>query len=174
VRGLAPAVLAAALAASCGGGASPPAPAPPAPAAALRLVPLAPGPAPAPVAATRVARVEVASTPEARERGLMNRASLAEDTGMLFAYPDERPRRFWMKNCRIALSAAFLDGNGRIVRVVEMEPGEGRPDADIPLHESGAPARYVLEMAAGWFRAAGIREGDLVDVVPALGGVVPR
>ena len=52
---------------------------------------------------------ELADDPELRARGLMERAELAPDHGMLFVYPDEAQRSFWMKNTPLPLSIAFID-----------------------------------------------------------------
>jgi uncharacterized membrane protein (UPF0127 family) len=137
----------------------------------------APGPALAVIDFSRKgvsARVEVAATPEERERGLMFRDSLPENQGMLFAYPDDRPLGFWMKNCAIPLSAAFLDRRGRILNIVEMAPGAGVPDDDLPRYRSAGDARFVLEMESLWFARKGVGAGDIAAVGPALRGVVPR
>ena len=120
------------------------------------------------------ARVEVAATPEARERGLMFRDVLPEDQGMLFAYPDDRVLGFWMKNCRVPLSAAFLDREGKVLNIEEMAPGAGIPDDDLRRYESAGEARFVLEMEAGWFARRGVRPGDRADLKAALEGVVAR
>ena len=152
----------------------------PGPAPAPVPVP-APAPAPGPALPTIVfsgkdaaARVEIASTPEARERGLMFRDFLPPDQGMLFVYPTDRPLGFWMKNCRVPLSAAFMDRDGRILNIEEMAPGTGIPDDDLPRYRSVGEARFVLEMEPGWFARKGIRAGDLAAVGPALRGVTPR
>jgi uncharacterized membrane protein (UPF0127 family) len=120
-----------------------------------------------------VARVEVAADPEARQRGLMHRVALAPDCGMLFVYPDEAPRSFWMQGTLIPLAAAFLDGSGRVLNIEEMAPpapGEARART----WSSAAPARFVLEMEAGWFSRKGVRPGDRIDLDAALRGVTPR
>jgi hypothetical protein len=120
------------------------------------------------------ARVEVAADPEARERGLMGRDVLPPDTGMLFAYSDDRRLGFWMKNCRNPLAAAFMDREGRILKIEEMAPGAGIPDGDLPRYSSGGGARFVLEMEGGWFARKGIRPGDRADLSAALRGVEAR
>jgi len=120
------------------------------------------------------ARVEVAATQEARERGLMFRDPLPPDQGMLFVYPDDRPLGFWMKNCRIPLSAAFMDRDGRVLNIEEMAPGDGVKDDALPRYHSLGDARFVLEMEAGWFARKGVRPGDRADLGPALEGVTPR
>ena len=159
-----------ALLASCCG--RPPAESPPpGPAFALRLVTAA-----EPAVGSRVpaVRVDISADPASRERGLMGRDILPPDTGMLFVYPGPREVHFWMKNCRTPLAAAFLDGEGRILNVVEMAPGAGTPDVDLPYYDSRGPATYVIEMEGGWFHRRGIGAGDLVDLSAALRGVVAR
>lgn len=102
------------------------------------------------------ARVEVADEPSERERGLMYRDSLPEDTGMLFVYPSQRTLSFWMRNTKIALDIAYVDQRGYIVDIQRMEPQSDE------LHESAAPAMYAVEMAAGWFEEHGVEVGDRV------------
>ena len=160
--------LALCLLAGCGGprdGATPP------PTAALLV--LRPG-AEAPPGAAAVARVEVVSTPRDRERGLMGRDALPPDTGMLFVYPGDRRLRFWMKDCRGPLSAAFMDREGRILNVAEMAPGAGIPDEELPYYASEGEARFVLEMEGGWFARKGIGPGHRADLSAALRGVEVR
>ncbi len=65
---------------------------------------------------------EVASTPDDRATGLMNRFSLQPDRGMLFVFEHPEPLSFWMKNTFIPLSIAFLDASGRILNIEDMAP----------------------------------------------------
>lgn len=102
--------------------------------------------------------VEIADTPELRERGLMHRDSLPEDHGMLFVYPESRILSFWMVNTRIPLDIAFIDRNGVIVDLQTMEP---RSDE---LHVSSQEAMYALEMEAGWFEDHEVQVGDQVEL----------
>ena len=69
-------------------------------------------------------KVEIAHTPDTRTCGLSNRQSLAENTGMLFIFPNMRPRTFWMKDTFIPLSIAFLDDSGRIIRIHDMQANQ--------------------------------------------------
>jgi uncharacterized membrane protein (UPF0127 family) len=105
--------------------------------------------------------VELADTPELRRQGLMGRAALNPDHGMLFIYPDERPRSFWMKDTPLPLSIAFLDTQGRIVRIADMVPLDETPTP------SRYPAMYALEMELGWFTRGGVSAGDRVEGLPS-------
>jgi len=104
--------------------------------------------------------VELADTPDLRRQGLMERTALKPDHGMLFIYPDERPRSFWMKNTPLPLSITFLDSLGRIVRLADMAP------LDETSTPSRYPAMYALEMEQGWFLKRGVSAGDRVEGLP--------
>ena len=52
--------------------------------------------------------LELAATPAARQKGLMNRYDLGSDDGMLFVWPGEDHRSFWMKNTPISLDILFF------------------------------------------------------------------
>ena len=97
--------------------------------------------------------------------GLMHRPALSEFSAMLFAFPDDALHCFWMKDTRIPLSVAFLDSEGTIVTITDMEP------FSLASHCPGKPVRYALEMNQGWFAARGVAEGQtiggLVDVPTA-------
>lgn len=66
--------------------------------------------------------VELARTATERELGLMGRDALKPDEGMLFVLPHPALFCFWMKNTSIPLSAAFLDAQGKIINLVDMQP----------------------------------------------------
>lgn len=96
---------------------------------------------------------ELAVTPAQRERGLMHRDALPDDHGMLFVYAVPERICMWMKNTRIPLSVAFLDGQGKIINIAEMQP------ESLNIHCAESPARYALEMGRGWFARRGISPG---------------
>jgi uncharacterized protein len=102
-------------------------------------------------------RVEIVDTPEARERGLMGRASLEADSGMLFVWGEEVASAFWMKDTLIPLSVAFLDADGRVLRILDMEPCRGDP---CPVYDPQLRYRMALEVDRGAFDRLGIRVGD--------------
>ncbi|UFS56950.1 DUF192 domain-containing protein [Comamonadaceae bacterium M7527] len=99
---------------------------------------------------------QVAQTPQTRATGLMHRQSMPDQEGMLFVF--ERPDMvcFWMKNTLIALSAAFIADDGRIVNIADMAPQTTEP------HCTKEPVRFVLEMNKGWFAKRGLGAGSRI------------
>ncbi|HWQ13781.1 MAG TPA: DUF192 domain-containing protein, partial [Roseiflexaceae bacterium] len=103
-------------------------------------------------------RLQVVATPETRARGLMFYRSLPEDAGMLFVFPADGQHAFWMRNTFIPLSVAFLDAEGRILNIADMQPLDEQT-----FHQAAGPARYALEVNQGWFAARGIGPGAVVE-----------
>lgn len=100
-------------------------------------------------------QAEVAETPAQREAGLMNRASLAEDAGMLFVFETEYSISFWMKDTLIPLDMIFADADKIIVDIRrDAQPG------DLIPYTSIAPAKYVLEVNGGYCDEKNIDIGD--------------
>jgi uncharacterized membrane protein (UPF0127 family) len=66
----------------------------------------------------------------------------------------------WMKNTLVALSVAFLDRDGVILNIEDMEPQTLDP------HMSAGPALYAIETNKGWFKANGIKPGDRASGLP--------
>lgn len=100
--------------------------------------------------------VEIAATPTAHETGLMDRAHLEPNAGMLFVFDQPELLRFWMVETPLPLDVAFIDPDWTIVGTATMEPMSGA------IHESPAPAQYALEVAAGELARRGIAVGDTV------------
>jgi uncharacterized membrane protein (UPF0127 family) len=106
--------------------------------------------------------VEVADTREKQSLGLMFRDQLPESHGMLFIFPGEAMRSFWMKNTRIPLDIFYFDGELRLVNVAEnASPCRTRR---CPGYLSTGPARYVLELNAGKAAELGVQPGDLLEL----------
>jgi uncharacterized membrane protein (UPF0127 family) len=111
--------------------------------------------------------IEIADSPDERSRGLMFRADMPADRGMLFVFEAERPVAFWMKNTPMPLDLVFIDNAGTVRSVL---PGEPFSEAVI---SPGMPVRFVLELKAGTAAGNGIRVGDQVRhpaVAAASGG----
>jgi uncharacterized membrane protein (UPF0127 family) len=101
--------------------------------------------------------VELARTDAERARGLMHRASLPEDRGMLFLFDETEEHPFWMKDTPLPLDMIFADEEGRIVGIVERAAPRTTTQRTV-----GVPSRYVLEVNGGWARAHGVATGDRV------------
>jgi uncharacterized membrane protein (UPF0127 family) len=110
----------------------------------------------------RPIRVEIAETPEQHARGLMFRRCLPPDRGMLFVFADEDLRSFWMKNTLIPLDMIFINGDRQVVALHESVPPCRRDPC--PGYESGAPARFVLELAGGTAQKLRLRLGDKIFI----------
>lgn len=100
---------------------------------------------------------EVAATGASRARGLMHRRALPANRGMLFVFPASGRHCMWMRNTLIPLSVAFLDDQGVILNIEEMQP------QTLDNHCAAGPARYALEMNASWFGAKGVSAGSRVQ-----------
>ena len=108
------------------------------------------------------ARVEIAETDEQRQFGLMFRRELERIGGMVFLFPEETEGGFWMKNTFIPLSIAFFDDDGRILRILDMEPCPGDPCA---VYDPGVAYHGALEVERGMFERWGIERGDRIRVI---------
>lgn len=111
-------------------------------------------------AGMHVIKAEVAMTPEQQSVGMMFRAEMGANEGMLFVNEDAGVRCFWMRNTLIPLSIAFIDDGGRIVNIADMQP---RSEAS---HCSGKPVRFALEMRQGWFAKRGLGPGFKLTGAP--------
>jgi uncharacterized membrane protein (UPF0127 family) len=106
--------------------------------------------------------VEVADTPEERATGLMGREDLAPYDGMVFSWTEATTPTFWMKNTLIPLSIAFWDEEGRIVRILDMEPCQVD---QCPTYEAGRSYTGAVEVEQGSFDELEIEVGDRVELV---------
>ena len=101
--------------------------------------------------------VEVADTTRTRREGLSGRAALLPDAGMLFVYERDVEFAFHMERTTIPLSLAFLDEDGVVLEILDMEPCAQAP---CPRYEPSAPYRDALEVNQGAFARWGIGPGD--------------
>jgi hypothetical protein len=104
-----------------------------------------------------VFHVELALTPQQQAHGLMGRTQMAEDAGMLFVFPAEGERSFWMKNTLIPLDMLFIKKDGTIMRAHDA----AKPN-DLTSIKSNGPALAVLEINGGVAKKLGIMDGDSV------------
>lgn len=114
--------------------------------------------------------VEIASTTDTRNLGLMHRESLPENHGMLFVYDAPETLSFWMKNTRIPLTIGFFNAEKILLQTEDMDPPKS---SQLPLrvYKSSKPALYALEVPQHWFIKNKISIGDkfsLQDVDESL------
>ncbi len=86
--------------------------------------------------------------------GMMFRTNMEENAGMLFVFPEPRIASFWMKNCPLPLSIAYIDSEGIIREIRELEPHNTNS-----VISATADIRYALETPRGWFERHQVREG---------------
>ncbi|MGM5485345.1 MAG: DUF192 domain-containing protein [Nanobdellota archaeon] len=91
--------------------------------------------------------VEIADTPEEREKGLMHREELCDDCGMLFIFREEKERSFWMKDTKLPLDIIFIGEDKRINEIHHAEPCKKDP-----CRTYEGKAKYVLETNKGRFQ----------------------
>lgn len=109
-------------------------------------------------------QAEVVWTAEKMTRGLSNSRGLAQGKGMLFLYPYEGTRRFWMKSMLFDLDIIYLRHDGIISRIFKnvRRPAPGARDEDVSAVEGYA--NYVLEVEAGFADKNSLKEGLRADV----------
>lgn len=117
--------------------------------------------------ATHTLSAEIAATPEQRQRGLMFRTSMPEESGMIFVFEGNRTGGFWMYNTFLPLSIAYIAADGTIVTIRDMQPCAGRSQTvcsqEADAYVPSAPYRYALEVNQGYFDARDITVGDSVS-----------
>jgi uncharacterized membrane protein (UPF0127 family) len=105
-----------------------------------------------------VFQTELALNPADREKGLMFRDALPESSAMLFIFPDEAQRVFWMKDTKIPLSIAYISKQGVIKEILDMQPYSL---AAVPSLHS---VSYALEVNQGAFVRQNVKVGDQIEL----------
>ena len=101
----------------------------------------------------------VADTPELRSLGLGGREVLKSGQGMLFIFDTDAPYGFWMKDMKISIDIIWLDSNKKVVYMAQSISPSTYPSSFAP----SVPARYVLEVPAGYTVAHNVKIGDHVS-----------
>ncbi len=100
---------------------------------------------------------EVANENRERKAGMMHRASMPENEGMLFVFPYPHRSGFWMKNTTVPLSIAYIDPASRVIEIHDLQPGNTQP-----VESRSARVQYALEVNQGWFERNGIKPGSVI------------
>ena len=106
---------------------------------------------------THAFNVELADTPEETALGLMYRASMPRDHGMIFRFSQPTSTGMWMKNCLFPQDMLFLDRDGTVLAVAE----NARPGS-LRTITPGFPYWSVLELNGGVAQELGLKPGDKV------------
>jgi uncharacterized membrane protein (UPF0127 family) len=106
-------------------------------------------------------KAEVAANDPQRQQGLMFREKMDSNNGMVFIFDQANTQCMWMKNTLLPLSVAFIDDQGKIVNIEDMQP------QTLDSHCSKKPVRYALEMNLGWFRQKNIKPGMSIEGLQA-------
>lgn len=105
---------------------------------------------------------QLADTGTERAQGLKDRDCLPENEGMLFAYSSDSTDTYWMQDTRLPLTIAFIQADGAIVSIEDMQP------ESTASHGSPQPYRYAVEANQGWFAQNGVAVGDKADIHDAI------
>jgi len=100
---------------------------------------------------------EMALNCEQQMTGMMWRTNMPENTAMLFVHPSPRQAGYWMKNCYVPLSIAYLDTGGVILEIHNLQPHD--TNSVVSASEN---VRFALETPQGWFQRHNIRTGAVV------------
>ncbi len=120
---------------------------------------------PSVIIGTTAFAAEIADTPELRSKGLGERDSLAEQSGMLFVFPDGQASSFWMKGMRFSLDFVWISADCTVVELTEdvQHSPPNTPSSELDIFQSSSPAAYTFEINAGEISRFGIEIGDKVS-----------
>ena len=91
------------------------------------------------------------------ETGMMFRKSMGENDGMIFSLGYPQQAGFWMKNCFVPLSVAYIDSEGVIEEIHPLEPQN-----TTPVLSATNNIRFALETPQGWFDRHHVTTGMVV------------
>jgi hypothetical protein len=119
-------------------------------------------------------QLEVARDPATQFRGLGGRTQIDPHGGMLFVFPYPHATAFVMRDCPIPIDIAFLDAEGRVIAIHEMQPepprradeSTGAYESRLRQYPSGLPALFAIETAGGRLRTLRLHGGDKLDLTP--------
>ena len=100
---------------------------------------------------------ELAMTQLQVSTGMMFRKEMAESDGMLFVFARPHRTAFYMKNTTVPLTAAYIDGDGVILELHDLQPLN-----ETPVEAGTDKVQYVLEMKQGWFKRHNISPGAVL------------
>jgi uncharacterized membrane protein (UPF0127 family) len=109
-------------------------------------------------------RAEVMTNPTDMARGMMFRATLPPDRGMLFIHGSPGKYTYWMYQVEIPLDIIWLDANRRVVEVsANTPPCKAASARDCPNYGGHENAMYILELGGGEAAKNGITTGSVIN-----------
>jgi uncharacterized membrane protein (UPF0127 family) len=114
--------------------------------------------------------LELAARDPMRMMGLSGRVEIAEDSGMLFVFPDAQERHFVMRDCPIPIDIIYLDSTGKVLAIHEMQPEPARGPTEtadayeqrLKPYPSNGPMQFAIELRGGTTRTLGLRPGATI------------
>jgi uncharacterized membrane protein (UPF0127 family) len=102
---------------------------------------------------------EIAVAPVEIATGMMYRTNMPENAAMLFVFSDANigPKNFYMRNCVVPLSAAYITPDGTIAEIIDLQPGDERG-----VQSQASNLQFVLEVPQGWFDRHNVKTGAVV------------
>jgi uncharacterized membrane protein (UPF0127 family) len=102
-------------------------------------------------------KTELAMKPIEIYTGMMWRTNMPEGEAMLFVFPGPDERAFYMRNTYVPLSVAYIDPEGAILEIYDLQP---RNETSVPSKSDNI--QFVLEVPQGWFKRNNIAPGTVV------------
>ena len=100
---------------------------------------------------------EICREPVEIATGMMFRTKMAENEAMIFVFSNAEPRNFYMRNCLVPLSAAYIEPDGKIAEMIDLQPGDERG-----VQSRTSNIQFVLEVPQGWFKRHSISNGVVI------------
>lgn len=100
---------------------------------------------------------ELALTAAQQQAGMMFRTNITDQAGMLFVFRVPDRASFWMKNCPLPLSAAYIDPDGVILEIHDLQP----ENTNTVVADTDR-IQFVLETSQGWFSRHNVNTGAVV------------
>jgi len=114
----------------------------------------------------KLINVEISDSPQEWQLGLSYRDTLQENHGMLFVFPEEKRRNFWMRGCHFDIDLAYIESDGTISEIIKMkkEPLDTPLDSLTEYPSQSTTIKFVLEMIGGWFEENNVSVGTKIDL----------
>lgn len=100
---------------------------------------------------------EICRAPVEVATGMMFRTNMAESEAMIFIFRDAAPRNFYMRNCVVPLSAAYIEPDGTIAEIIDLQPGD-----EVGVQSKTSNIQFVLEVPQGWFMRHSMKTGAVI------------